>query len=101
MTYEIVSQPTMSRAWKRLRDEGPFRVLARVTRAWRAGGQIEARGNRGGRCGLVFSVDNPLIHVRMKSTLADGSYERGERTLIERFLPRELPVVELGGAIGV
>jgi FkbM family methyltransferase len=52
-------------------------------------------------CGLVFSVDNPLIHVRMKSTLADGSYERGERTLIERFLPRELPVVELGGAIGV
>ena len=51
--------------------------------------------------GLVFSVDNPLVNVRMKSTLADGTYEREERMLIERFLPPDLPVIELGGAIGV
>jgi FkbM family methyltransferase len=101
MVTALVSRRTMSRLWERTRAEGPARVLSRVVRAWLIGRRIEARGNRVEMSGLVFSVANPLIHIRMKSTLADNSYEREERLLIERHLPADLPVIELGGAIGV
>src|SRR5262249_33016995 len=101
MVTELVSRRTISRLWERARAEGPGRVLSQVVRAWLAGRRMEARGNRVTMSGLVFSVDHPMIHSRMKSTLADGSYEREERMLIERFLPADLPVIELGGAIGV
>ncbi len=76
-------------------------MLRRVFRAWWIGRQIEAGGNRVAIGDLVFSVDNLTIGVRMKSTLFDGSYERPELELSEHFLLRELPVIELGGAIGV
>jgi FkbM family methyltransferase len=33
--------------------------------------------------------------------LVNGTYERPELNLIERFLPRDCPVIELGGSIGV
>ncbi|MFI5459066.1 MAG: FkbM family methyltransferase [Isosphaerales bacterium] len=101
MVTAPVSRWRMSRLWERTRAEGLGRVLSRVIRAWLVGRRIEARGNRVEMSGLVFSVDNPTIHVRMKSTLADGSYELFERLLINRFLPADLPVIELGGAIGV
>ena len=101
MVTALASLRIMLRLWERTRAEGPYRLLSRVIRAWSIGRRIEAQGNRVEMSGLVFSVDNPMIHVRMKSTLADGSYEEGERMLIERFLPSDLPVIELGGAIGV
>jgi FkbM family methyltransferase len=101
MTTALASRRLISRLWGRARAEGVGGVLCSVARAWLIGRWIEARGNRVNMSGLLFSVDNPLIHVRMKSTLADGIYEREERLLIERFLPPDLPVIELGGAIGV
>jgi FkbM family methyltransferase len=101
MQTVLVSRSTLSRFWERIRAEGLFGLLSRVIRAWMVGRRVENRGNRVEVSGLIFSVENPLIHVRMKSTLVDGSYERPERALIEQFLPPEAPVVELGGAIGV
>jgi FkbM family methyltransferase len=101
MVADIAPKPVLWRFWKRARAEGLRPFLSRVVRAWMVGRRVELRGNRVELSGLLFSVDNPLIHVRMKSTLADGSYEQPERLLVERFLPGDLPVIELGGGIGV
>ncbi len=50
---------------------------------------------------MKFSVDNPLITTRHKSTLFFGRYEADELELARRYLDRDLPLVELGGSIGV
>ncbi len=91
----------LNQAWKEIRSAGPLATVSRVYRAWSVGRRIEANGNRVEVAGLIISVDNRQIATRAKSILLTGSYERAELHLIERFLPRDYPVIELGGSIGV
>lgn len=51
--------------------------------------------------GRVFRIDSPLISDRLKSRLLYRRYERTERALLRLHLPTSLPVIELGGGIGV
>jgi FkbM family methyltransferase len=68
---------------------------------WLVGKAVEWTGNRVRMHGLRFSVDNPLISTRHKSTLFFGRYEVDEIELARRYLDPDLPLVELGGSIGV
>jgi FkbM family methyltransferase len=62
---------------------------------------IELLGNRVRMDGLTYSVAAPQISRGHKSTLAFGLHEIEERELIRRWLPSDLPVLELGGGLGV
>ncbi len=62
---------------------------------------VEMRGNRVRMDGCIFCLDTPLISTEYKSLFIRGSYEKEEREAVRRFLDHSLPVVELGGAIGV
>ena len=62
---------------------------------------VELGGNRVSIGGLDFSVDNTLITTREKGRLDVGLHERGEIALARRYVRTDLPVVELGGGIGI
>src|ERR1039457_6998889 len=62
---------------------------------------VELLGNKVRMDGLTYSVDCPNISAGHKSTLAFGLHEIEERTIIRRCLPKNIPVVELGGGLGV
>src|SRR5579863_4607697 len=51
--------------------------------------------------GLTISMDNPLLPARFKGTILLGWYENDERGMIQRNLPNDEPVIELGASIGV
>jgi FkbM family methyltransferase len=51
--------------------------------------------------GLTYSVATPFVSRAHKSTLAFGLHEMEERTLVRRWLPHDVPVIELGGGLGV
>ena len=65
------------------------------------GRMVELGGNQVTIAGLRFSVDNPLITTRQKGLLDVGLHETGEIALAGRYIVTDLPVVELGGGIGV
>jgi FkbM family methyltransferase len=91
----------LSRLMRQLYHYGPVSVAKRIYRDRRLGRQVEALNNRVDYAGLLLDLSNPLISTRMKSTFLTGKYERAELALIERFLPRDSPVVELGASLGV
>ena len=62
---------------------------------------VEVCGDRVTLEGLTFSVDNPLITTREKGLLYLGLHESREIALVHQHLLAELPVIELGGGIGV
>src|SRR6267143_2806887 len=62
---------------------------------------VELAGNQVTIEALHFSVDNPLITTRQKGLLDVGLHETGEIALACRYIVADLPVVELGGGIGV
>lgn len=62
---------------------------------------VEVCGNRVTLDGLTFSVGNPLITAREKGLLYLGLHESQEIALVRQHLVAELPVIELGGGIGV
>lgn len=76
--------------------QGPFKRWSRKVRQdfylWRHG---------------TFSYHGIPVHVPehmpfgVKKGLMRGTYEEPERALIERFLRRDLPVIELGGSLGI
>jgi FkbM family methyltransferase len=68
---------------------------------WLCGRLVELRGNVVNIGGCTFNVNNPIISTRLKSRFLFNQYETPEREAIERFLDPSLPVIELGGAIGV
>jgi FkbM family methyltransferase len=80
-----------------------YRDLMRVkfVRNRTLGRIIELTGNRVRLDGMVFSTDSPLIQPTEKSALFVGLHELDERTLLRRWLPADLPVVEFGGGLGV
>ncbi len=62
---------------------------------------VEAGGNRVTLEGLTFSVDNPLITTREKGLIYLGQHESQDIAMVHRHLVAGLPVIELGGGIGV
>lgn len=93
-------------------DDGLYRLVRLVTRPSRTlrrrlehspltGRLVELRGNVVSVEGLRFSVDSAAIAPAAKAPFVYGSYESAERRLLRDHLDPSLPVVELGGSIGV
>jgi FkbM family methyltransferase len=80
-----------------------YRDLLRVklVHSHALGRMITWTGNRVRLDGMVFSTDSPLIQSTEKSALFVGLHELHERSLLKRWLPVDLPVVEFGGGLGV
>jgi len=97
----------------RLRRDGLRAVLRRryeryrwklqdfVTNNRSIGRFIELTGNRVRIGGLRFSLNSSAISTPFKSTIWLRGHELPERQLIDRHLPAGLPVIELGGGLGV
>ena len=62
---------------------------------------VELFGNRWRVDGATFRVDNPAIATRHKALLFNGIYELPERRLLAKHFPCDIPLIELGGCIGV
>ena len=95
---------TTNRYIGKLRAEGLGAILRRRYLWYRdrtVGRLVELSGNRIRIGGLKFSVDSPGIDTVDKSTLFFGPHQLDERALVERWLPKNLPVVEFGGGLGV
>lgn len=101
---------TTNRYIGKLRAEGLGAILRRRYLWYRdmirinnrtVGRLVELSGNRIRIGGLKFSVNSPGIDTAHKSTLFFGLHEIDERALVERWLPKNLPVVEFGGGLGV
>ncbi len=100
-----------STARRLLKEVGPYALvrisLDKVAKGidsrlrWCRSRYVEIRGNRFTLDGCQFSVDSPAIRTEAKSQIVDDRYERPEREMVKEFLDPALPVVELGGAIGV
>ncbi|MGH7672718.1 MAG: FkbM family methyltransferase [Gemmatimonadales bacterium] len=68
---------------------------------WVIGRLVEVGGDRVTLEGLTFSVGNALITTRQKGLIYLGLHESHEIALVHRHLVAGLPVIELGGGIGV
>ena len=68
---------------------------------WFIGRLVEVGGDRVTLDGLTFSVDNPLISTREKGLIYLGQHESREIAMVHQHLVAGLPVIELGGGIGV
>ena len=104
-------QRKLATAWSVLHTrgvEGATRVsLEKAGMWWRHGSPFEL-GKFVGRPspyarldGCTFGLDSHVISPSLKYLLLTGKHEAPERTLIRRHLNRTLPLVELGGALGV
>jgi FkbM family methyltransferase len=88
-----------------LRDEGPRSVVASSWQVfekwWRQGELWELRKSAYVRLGgCRIGLDDPIAQS-FHDLLTTGVFERPERIAIKKFLNTSLPVVELGGCIGV
>lgn len=68
---------------------------------WWLGRAVELLGDRFTVEGCTFSLRSPIIGTAAKSRMLIADYERGERAAIARHLDPSLPVIELGGCLGV
>jgi len=62
---------------------------------------VEFAGNRSRLDGALIDLDNPHVSRGIKSRFFRGTYEQPERWLASRYLPGNLPVIEIGGCLGV
>ena len=62
---------------------------------------VELRGNRARIDGCTFTLDSPAIQTGLKALFLFDRYERAERDALRRYLDPDVPVVELGGSLGV
>ena len=51
--------------------------------------------------GCLFALDEPAVSAALRYLLLTGKHEAPERMLVKRHLDPSLPLVELGGALGV
>ena len=65
------------------------------------GRYVEVMGNRMRVEGLTLSLDSPAIETSQKGELYFGHHELEERRLVKKWLPKDLPVVEFGGGLGL
>lgn len=102
-----------SRIAHTVRQEGPAglirhgwgRVTRMLTNYWHydhywEGRLLELLGNRARIEGVLVDVSNARIPTKDKAALLKRTYEAGERALLP-LIPATLPVIELGGSIGV
>jgi len=68
---------------------------------WFYGRAVEIRGNTVEIDGCTFSLSSPVISTSSKGKFMFDRYERPERKALHEFLDPLLPVIELGGSIGV
>ncbi|WP_340106943.1 FkbM family methyltransferase [Rhodohalobacter sp. 8-1] len=68
---------------------------------WPAGKLVEWRGNKGFIGGMEFDLSNPHIATFLKGRFLFNTFEPGTHELIRKYLNPDLPVVEIGGCIGV
>ena len=68
---------------------------------WWLGRLIELSGNTVTVDGCTFSLDSPVIDTALKSRFVIGGYESGERAALVTELDPSLPVIEMGGCLGV
>lgn len=48
-----------------------------------------------------YSADHPTLSPRLKARMAFGWYEGEEIFLVKKYVPADLPIIELGGSLGV
>ena len=94
--------------WRHQGMEGATRVsLEKAGMWWRRGepfelGKLVGRPSRHVRIdGCRFGLEHEVITPALEHLLLTGKHEAPERALIRRHLNPDLPLVELGGAIGV
>ena len=96
--------------WLRTQTDGVKKILVRrwhrFKKYWTLnnyffGRIVELSGNHVRFESLNISVDNPRISTRRKSDFFFRLYEKDEIRAINRYLRPDLPVIELGGGIGV
>ena len=101
---------SLSHYFERLHRDGLATILKRkLDYRWgqfrvdnyTVGRLVELTGNKVWIEGLKFSVNCPDITTRHKSTIFFGLHEIEERALLNRWLPADLPIVEIGGGLGV
>lgn len=68
---------------------------------WIVGKIVELLGDNVPLENCRFDLSNAAIQTPLKSRFILNRYEKEERIVIKRFLKETLPVVELGGCIGV
>jgi FkbM family methyltransferase len=101
----------MKTAYSILRNDGLARMVdVSVEKAamwWRHGDCLEL-GKFIGRPSAIarldgcrFALDSPVITADLRYLLLSGKHERCERELIRSFVRSDLPVIELGGSLGV
>jgi FkbM family methyltransferase len=94
-----------------LRDRGPGEVvrvsIEKAAMWWRLGDPIDLRKLIGRPSpvarldGCRFELDASEMSENLRYLLLSGKHEKPERMLVRRFLDPTLPVVDLGGSIGV
>ena len=91
----------------KLRPAGWAAALARwlarspIDNRWLIGRLVEIGGDHVTVDGLTFALDNPLIRTRDKTAVCLGLHEAPELALAHTRLDAGLPVIELGGGIGI
>ncbi len=78
-----------------------FNRWFRTKSSWWTGKIIEIKGNMISLDGCQFNVNSPAISTVTKADFYFDNYEIHERAALKRFLDPALPVIELGGAMGV
>ena len=89
-------------AYRLLRDEGVTRFgsALRSRASVKLGIYLRGRNKTVFLDGCRFELRG-LPDTRMKLELLTGRYEQPERNAVRAYLPPDLPVVELGGCVGV
>jgi FkbM family methyltransferase len=92
----------LAKAKHLIRTEGPVAVLREISKSlWlRFRLKAAARKKTTDLDGCAFTLDT-VPDSLTKLFLLDGTYELPERRAIKKHLRRDLPVIELGGALGV
>ena len=85
---------------------GSFYRWIRVKRFWTInnyliGRVVELLGNQIETHGVKLSVDSPVILTHRKSKIFFNLYEKDEILAVKKYLQPDLPVIELGGGIGL
>jgi FkbM family methyltransferase len=97
-------------AWHILRKRGLNGILNRIqwyfqrwwlSDNWLLGKLVELRGDRVTLDGCQFDLSSPKILTAQKAGFWVGNYEVKERIAVQQIPKRGLPIVELGGGIGV
>ncbi|HET9480056.1 MAG TPA: hypothetical protein VFO72_11955, partial [Pyrinomonadaceae bacterium] len=99
---------TLTRVFQQDGPRGVFALmLQKLLMTWRRGevwelGKFIGRSSRIARLdGCKFTIDPAVVPANVTYLLLTNQYEQPEREALNRFLDRDVPVVELGACAGV